>query len=631
MAGSLAVVSRSALKTIIYRYGAVVSSVAVALGVSFVLRPYVYPRPLVLLALVLSIWGRGLGPGLVGAGFATVTVGLAFPQLLPRYGTVSDAAMYILAAVTFCAFSGTKVRAEAALRESEERFRRLFEESPLGVALAGKDYRFLKVNSALCRIVGYAEAELTQMSFWDITHSDDLEVNRELAGRLFRREIPSVRLQKRYVRKDGEIIWVNLTACVIRDAEGLPWYGLAMIEDITETKRAQEEAIARQKLEGLGVLAGGIAHDFNNLLGSILATSEVVLSELPGGSPAYDGVESIKNVANRAAEIVCQMMAYAGQENTVLEPLDLSGLVNEMLQFLKVSICKRAQLTVDLPPNLPAVRANAAEIRQVVMNLITNASEALGEKEGVISVTLAHVRSGSNQFADSTPNLLQNEHLRLAVSDTGAGMTQEIQARIFDPFFTTKFTGRGLGLAAVQGIIHNHGGTINVVSAPGQGSRFEVLLPCTRQPARDTRDIPVPAAARAVGSGAATVLVIEDEEALRLAVSKMLRKLGFSVAEASDGPAGLDLFRGNERKYDAVLLDLTLPGKSGREVFEELRRMRPDVKVIITTAYGHDSVRKAIGEQEPWLFIRKPYRLSDLADLIRSGCLHKRTGGHAAG
>jgi two-component system cell cycle sensor histidine kinase/response regulator CckA len=619
VAGSLAVVSPSALKTIVYRYGAVVSSVALALGVSFVLRRYVYPRPLVLLALVLSIWGRGWGPGLVGAGFATVTVRLAFPALLPRYGTVSDAAMFTLAAVAFCAFSGAKMRAEAALRESEERFRRVFEDGPLGIALAGKDYRFLKVNSALCRMVGYDEAELTKMSFLDITHPDDLEVNRELSGRLFRWEIPRFRLQKRYVKKDGDIIWINLTASFIRDAEGLPWYGLAMIEDITETKRAQEEAIARQKLEGLGVLAGGIAHDFNNLLGSIMATSELVQSELPGGSPAYDGVESIKNVADRAAEIVRQMLAYAGQESTVFEPLDLSGLVNDMLQLLKVSICKRAQLTVDLPPNLPAVRANAAQIRQVVMNLITNASEALGEKEGVISVTLAHARSGSDQFPDSTPNLLQNDHLRLAVSDTGAGMTEEIQARIFDPFFTTKFTGRGLGLAAVQGIIHNHGGTINVVSAPGQGSRFEVLLPCTSQPARDTRDIPVPASAGAVGRGGATVLVIEDEEALRLAVSKMLRKQGFSVVEASDGPAGLDLFRGNERKIDAVLLDLTLPGKSGPEVLEELRRMRPDVKVIITTAYGQDSVRKAIGEQQPWLYIRKPYRVSEVADLIRSG------------
>jgi PAS domain S-box-containing protein len=510
--------------------------------------------------------------------------------------------------------------AEAALRESEERFRQVFEEGPLGVALVSKDHRFLKVNSALCRMVGYNEAELTQMSFEDITHPEDMDVNRELAGRMFEREIPGYRMQKRYVKKGGDIIWTALTASAIRDTEGLPLYGLAMIEDITETRRAHEEAIARQKLEGLGVLAGGIAHDFNNLLGSILATSELVLTELPGDSPACDGVESIKNVADRAAEIVRQMMAYAGLEKTAFELLDLSALVHEMLQLLKVSISKRAHLTVDLPGNLPAVRANATQIRQVVMNLITNASEALGGKEGIISVTLVHVGSGAVELPENA-NLLCNDHLRLAVSDTGCGMTEEIQARIFDPFFTTKFAGRGLGLAAVQGIIRDHGGTINVVSAPGQGSRFEVLLPCSAQPVQDTRLLE-PAAVSEVAGIDGTVLVVEDEDALRDGVSKMLRKRGFCVVEAGDGRSGVDLFRASDRVIDVVLLDMTLPGMTGREVLEELRRMRPDVKVIVTTAYSQDSALKAMGGQQSWLYIRKPYHLSEVTDLVRNVCLH---------
>jgi CheY-like chemotaxis protein len=250
------------------------------------------------------------------------------------------------------------------------------------------------------------------------------------------------------------------------------------------------------------------------------------------------------------------------------------------------------------------------------MNLITNASEALGVEEGIISVTVVHVPSGPDQ----------NGHIRLAVSDTGCGMTEEIRARIFDPFFTTKFAGRGLGLAAVQGIIRDHGGTINVISAPGQGSRFEVLLPCSGQPARDTRDRLVPIAASEGGIGG-TVLVVEDEDALRDGVSKMLRKRGFCVVEAADGRSGVDLFRANGREIDVVLLDMTLPGMTGREVLEELRRIRPDVRVIVTTAYSEDRALKAMGDQQSWLYIRKPYRLSEVTDLVRNVRLHTQSGG----
>jgi hypothetical protein len=273
------------------------------------------------------------------------------------------------------------------------------------------------------------------------------------------------------------------------------------------------------------------------------------------------------------------MMAYAGQENTVFEPVNLSGLISEMLQFLKVSISKRASLTVELPKNLPAVWVNPAQIRQVVMNLITNASEALGEKEGGISVVVTHVPAGAGSVAAVAPNFLRNDHIKLVVSDTGTGMTEEVQAKIFDPFFTTKFAGRGLGLAAVQGIIRHHGGVIRVASAPDRGSCFEVMLPCTSQAARDACDNLVRTSPGENGRVEGTVLVIEDEDILRLAVSKMLRRRGFFVIEAGDGRAGLDLFRCNE-KIDVVLLDLTMPGVPGREVLEELQRVRPGVKVI---------------------------------------------------
>jgi PAS domain S-box-containing protein len=392
--------------------------------------------------------------------------------------------------------------------------------------------------------------------------------------------------------------------------------------DTTDFKRTQEEALAGQKLESLGVLAGGIAHDFNNLLGGILAQAELAEKELAGGSAPGQELETIKNVAIRAGEMVRELMVYSGQDEASLGPVDLSRLVEEMLELLKISISKQATLKVDLPRDLPAVRANAVQIRQIVMNLITNASEALSDKDGLISVSIAKVEPIENAPAEHPADSACG-HLRLEVSDTGCGMTEAIVARIFDPFFTTKLAGRGLGLAAVQGIVRSHGGTINVVSAPGRGSRFYIQLPCIGQPAGSTRVLAAIPSSREPGIVAGTVLVVEDEEVLRRAVSKMLRKERFSVLEAGDGTTGANLFRTNESTIDAVLLDLTLPGMSGREVLNELRRIRPDVKVILTTAYSQENALSAIGEHRPWSYVRKPYQFSDLLNLLRKACIEK--------
>src|SRR4029453_9699255 len=234
------------------------------------------------------------------------------------------------------------------------------------------------------------------------------------------------------------------------------------------------------------------------------------------------------------------MMAYGGQEDTVFAPVDLSGLLHEMLEFLKVSISKRATLNITLAEKLPVVQANAVQLRQVILNLITNASEALGEQGGVISIATTQVQSGPSDIA---PNLSRADYVCLELSDTGCGMTEEIQSKIFDPFFTTKFPGRGMGLAAVKGIIQSHGGAINVVSAPGQGSHFEILLPCSSESEREGHYELVSSAAGEVANFERTVLIVEDEDLLRLAVSKMLRKKGFTVIEAANGKTAVDLFR----------------------------------------------------------------------------------------
>ncbi|HEY7336200.1 MAG TPA: ATP-binding protein [Bryobacteraceae bacterium] len=507
--------------------------------------------------------------------------------------------------------------AEALLREIEIQYKEVFENISvcmflIDVTPEGR-FRYAAFNPAEEKAVGLSNAQISGRFVEDIFPEQFAKKLTANYRRCLDSGAPiayddelSLPVGKRYFHS-------NLIP--VRNAAGRIHRIVGACIDITDFRRTQQEALASQKLEGLGVLAGGIAHDFNNLLGGILANSELLLEDLPPGSPVREGLESINAVAVRAAEIVRELMAYAGHENTVFEAVDLSNLAGEMLQLLKVSISKNAVLDVNLPKNLPTVRANPGQIRQVVMNLITNASEALGEGAGAISISTGLVHPAN----DSVAGVQNGEYVRVTVGDTGCGMTKEVQARIFDPFFTTKFAGRGLGLAAVQGIVRGHGGAIDVESEPGQGSRIEIRLP-VRQTSRDGGVAGTGASANKAGSAARSVLVIEDEPALRIAVSKMLQKSGFTVSEAGDGRAGVDLFRAHEQNIDVVLLDMTLPGMSGREVLGELRRIRPDVQVILTTAYSQDRALTVLGGQQPWFYIRKPYQLGELAALLHSAC-----------
>jgi two-component system, cell cycle sensor histidine kinase and response regulator CckA len=337
---------------------------------------------------------------------------------------------------------------------------------------------------------------------------------------------------------------------------------------------------------------------------------------LAAGSAALEELQKIKVAASRGSEIVRELMVYAGQDQSHFDQdIDISRLIEEMLGLLRVSISKHSALRTDLPGNLPAVTGNAPQVRQVVMNLVINASEAIGQKDGVITLSAAHVKGGKDLGLEGPTELPQCGYVRLEVSDTGSGIAEEAKAKIFDPFFTTKFAGRGMGLAVVQRIVHDHGGAIRMASSLSHGTTFQVFLPCATKRGSEMQGSIPGAVLEQTDARKGAILVVDDEELLREAVSKSLRRLGFLVVEASDGSEAMELIRAHKNELEAVLLDVTLPGISSLEILKEARRIRSNMRVVVTSAYSKETVDATFSGLIDH-FIRKPFRLSDLRRLL---------------
>lgn len=417
------------------------------------------------------------------------------------------------------------------------------------------------------------------------------------------------------IRPDGDVRTVVCMAEVLLDEDGSPERMFGACQDVTDDRRAQAESFARQKLESLGTLANGIAHDFNNLLGAVLAQSELALAELATGSHPDTELKAIRDVAIRGSEIVRQLMVYAGKESEVLELVNVSKVVEEMLGLLKMTVSRHAALVTDLKEDIPAVQARAAQLSQIVMNLVVNASEAIGDRAGVIRVATERTLVGPAEAAATA--LCAGDYIRLIVSDSGRGMSPETQSKVFDPFFTTKFSGRGLGLAVVHGIVRSLHGTIEVASELGKGTTFQVLLPCAEPSAEPPAGADTHVEESVWPAERTVVLLVEDEEQLRLAVAKMLRRSGLEVFEADSGSAAIDLLRARGGEIDLILLDLTIPGNSSQEVLAEAARLRPDVKVLLTSAHSEEVARPMMRTSLVCGFIRKPFRAADLVQTLR--------------
>ena len=413
---------------------------------------------------------------------------------------------------------------------------------------------------------------------------------------------------------DSEYRWV-LSKGIPRFVTSGAFAGyISSATDITDLKRIHEEALSRQKLETLVSLTRGIAHDFNNMVGGILAQAELAESYLAEGKIPNEEVHQIKEAVPAHPRSFANTI-YSGQEEAKHQPVDLSGLVGEMTGLLKTSISSHCSFHLDLCSDLPSVLGNATQIRRLVVNLVINASQAIGDRDGVIHVKTSPVKGTSFSATDPCRDS-KEDYIRLEVSDTGCGMTEEEKARIFDPFFTTKPSGHGLGLAVVQGIVQSHNGAINVLSTSGKGTTFEVLFRRDGACPEIAPPVTFDASAKAAAPVSGTVLFVEDEDSLRIATATALQKRGLSVISAADGPTAVELFRAQAEEIGVVVLDLRLPGLPGQEVFRQIRAIKPKMKVMFTSAYDA-KIADALSDNCTLRFLQKPYRFSDLLAELR--------------
>jgi PAS domain S-box-containing protein len=505
----------------------------------------------------------------------------------------------------------------AELRESEARYRVATE---LGSDLAfglhiDSDTHFYGgwFSDAFPRITGYSVDELQAGGWYSVLHPEDLPAARAqflaiLAGRA--RE-----METRLDTKDGRIITVVTRMRVTRDGRHLHVAGAA--RDVTEVRRAEAERrrleqrmFEAQRLESLAMLTGGVAHDFNNLLAVILGNSRAALAETPPEAPLYARLSRIRAAAEHGARLTEQMLAYSGKSSLALKPIDLSRLVEEMADLLRASVSERCAIELELAPRAP-VEGDGTQLQQVMLNLVTNASEALGERDGRVRIRTGRAELGADALAEAEGAAAGRCNF-LEISDDGPGMDEATRQRIFEPFFTTKFSGRGLGLAAVLGIVRAHRGAVQVESEPGRGTTVRVLLP---EAPRSAARVDGAASRRAEPARRGTVQVVDDHESVVEVAQLILESAGHRVIASIGGRAGIEHFRAQAREIDAVLLDLTMPDADGEQVLDEIRRLRPDVRVIIATGYGAGYAAERVRSRVAG-FVRKPYEPEEMLAAI---------------
>ena len=525
-----------------------------------------------------------------------------------------------------------RMKAEQALRDSEKRFRLFMKHLPACVFIRDREGKIVYANEYFGRVlsvnpeavVGKPDSEVLPPEL--VAHLRAGDSQPEISSGMYH-HVEEVTI------RDSRRLFDTYRFLLTGDDQEQLLAGICM--DVTDQRRAEEERrrleaqmLQTQKLESLGLLGGGIAHDFNNLLAGILGYADLALTDLPPGTPIHNNVLEVVSSSKRAAELCNQLLAYSGQGRFVVEPTNLSHLVRDMRHLLEISVSKKATLVFDLADTLPAVECDATQLRQVVMNLAVNASEALDVNQGLVQIATGAMAC-SRAYLLSTvlgEQVSEGTYVTLTVRDTGCGMTEDTRLRMFDPFFSTKFTGRGLGMAAVLGIVRGHRGAIRVDTSLGHGTTVTILLPASVKPLPNT-----PGKLPSQGDewrGAGTALVVDDEQVVRTLAVHMLSKLGFSALSAGNGDEAVSLIRERGREIVLVLLDMTMPIYGGTEVYEKIRKLGMDVPVAFTSGYNKED--EISNMKDPRVaFVQKPYQLETLRAKLKDLMLrHAPASGH---
>ncbi|GIX47811.1 MAG: hybrid sensor histidine kinase/response regulator [Candidatus Tectimicrobiota bacterium] len=500
---------------------------------------------------------------------------------------------------------------EQALRQSEARYRTLFEDSHDAVYIVSRDGRLLAANRATQALLGYSWEELQQLNARDL-YADPT------ARQRFQQEIERTGAVKDYAvqfrRKDGAVRDCLLTATVWRDAQGQVGGYQGIIRDITEQKRLEAQVRQLQKMEALGTLAGGIAHDFNNILAAILGYTELALADAGHSEALRRHLQEVLAACRRARDLVKQILTFSRQQEQVRQLVSLPAVVKEALAFLRATLPTTIAIEQALDETLGPVLADATQLQQMLLNLGANAAHAMREGGGVLTVRLEGFDVDA-AFAATHPPLRPGPHARLVVRDTGHGIPPAIRERIFEPFFTTKGPGEGtgMGLAVVHGIVTQYGGAIEVESTPGQGTMFTIYLPL----AEPLPVAPRPAAAAPLQRGHEHILLVEDEAVLAQLGQELLTRLGYRVTVRTSSLEALEAFRANPQRFDLVLTDQTMPNLTGDRLAQELRRLRPDIPIVLCTGFSAMLTEARARELGIDALLLKPLTAEELSRTLR--------------